>query len=451
MIDFKRLMEASFGEPTQKQLEFFMATNRYVAYGGARGGGKSWAVRYKATVLAMANPGIKILLIRRTLNELRENHINNLLLSYSVFPKSIRPKFIESKRTFIFANKSTIKLGYLDSDADVNQYQGQEYDVIFIDEATQITEKQFACLCVCLRGANDFVRRMYLTCNPGGVGHSWVKRLFVDRKFKADENPADYKFFRALVYDNKPLLAKDPDFLGSLNKLPSSLKDAWLFGKWDVFAGQYFNEWDDKVHVVPPFEVPKEWRKSIAIDYGLDMFAALFIAEDFCGNAYVYKEFLSPSLIVSAAAESILRESGENIISEVLAPRDLWNRRQESGLSAAEVFLRSGVPLIKAPSERVQGWLSVKERLNAKEGFIRVFSNCEQLIHCMEALTHDKNNPSDVSLNPHDITHAPDALRYWCARKRIAFRKETKKHSKDAFFVLEEEEINLNDYILGGF
>ncbi|MEZ4357398.1 MAG: phage terminase large subunit [Eubacteriales bacterium] len=450
MLGLKKLMDTSFGIPTMKQIKFFKAGNRYVAYGGARGGGKSWAVRYKATLLALANPGIKILLVRRTLNELRENHINNMLSCYSVFPKYIRPKYIDSKRIFIFSNRATIKLGYLSSEADLNQYQGQEYDVIFIDEATQITEKQFNCLCVCLRGANDLIKRMYLTCNPGGVGHSWVKRLFIDRKFKICEKPNDYTFLRARVFDNKPLLEKDPEFLGSLEKLPSALKDAWLYGRWDVFAGQYFSEWDDKVHVVKPFEIPKEWRRSVAIDYGLDMFAALFIAEDFSGNAYVYKEFLCPSLIVSAAAGSILKESGEETISEVLAARDLWNRRQESGMSAAEIFLKSGVPLIKAPSERVQGWLAVKEKLNAKEGFLRIFSSCEQLIHCMESLTYDKNNPSDVSVTPHDITHAPDALRYWCARKRLPPAGKEKKHLKDAFF-LSEEEVNLNNYILGGF
>ena len=90
--------------------------------------------------------------------------------------------FKESEKRFYFKNGSSIIFGYCATEGDVLQYQGQEYDVIFIDEATQFTEFQFSTLTACLRGANDFPKRMYLTCNPGGVGHAWVKRLFVDRE-----------------------------------------------------------------------------------------------------------------------------------------------------------------------------------------------------------------------------------------------------------------------------
>ena len=162
--------------PNPKQLEFFRARERFVAYGGARGGGKSWAIRQKARLLALRWPGIRILILRRSFPELQENHILPLLSDLRGLAQ-----YRASEKAFLFPGGSRIKFGYCDRERDVDQYQGQEYDVIFLDEATQFTEYQYITLTPCIRGANDFPKRMYLTCNPGGVGHMWVKRLFVDR------------------------------------------------------------------------------------------------------------------------------------------------------------------------------------------------------------------------------------------------------------------------------
>ena len=162
--------------PNEKQAEFLKARERFIAYGGARGGGKSWAVRKKAWLLAVNYAGIRILLLRRTFPELRENHILPLMSDL----KGIA-QYKESEKAFLFPNGSRVKLGYCDTEGDVLQYQGQEYDVIFMDEATQFSEYQFQTLTACLRGANGLPKRMYLTCNPGGVGHTWVKRQYIHR------------------------------------------------------------------------------------------------------------------------------------------------------------------------------------------------------------------------------------------------------------------------------
>lgn len=98
-------------------------------------------------------------------------------------------RYVDKTKEFQFPNGSIIKLGYCQSESDVLQYQGQEYDIIFLDEATQFTEYQFETLTACLRGANDFPKRMYLTCNPGGIGHEWVKRLFVSKRYRQNEKP----------------------------------------------------------------------------------------------------------------------------------------------------------------------------------------------------------------------------------------------------------------------
>ena len=158
--------------PNPKQIQFFKATARHIAYGGSRGGGKSWAARRKAVSLAINYDGLKILLMRRTFPELRENHILPLraqLYGYA--------KYKESDKSFEFPNGSRIKLGYCDNEADVYQYQGQEYDVIFLEEATNFTESQRDFIMTANRSTRtDFTPRMYYTANPGGVGHAWFKR-----------------------------------------------------------------------------------------------------------------------------------------------------------------------------------------------------------------------------------------------------------------------------------
>lgn len=195
-----------FGTPNPKQEAFFRAKNRFIAYGGARGGGKSWALRKKAMLLGCRYPGIRMLLIRRSFPELRENHIFPLIGELSGIAN-----YKADDKTFRFTNGSRLVLGYCANEHDVDQYQGQEYDIIFIDEATHFPERVFSVLTACLRGVNDFPKRMYLTCNPGGVGHAWVKRLFVDREYRATENPEDYAFIQARVYDNTALLKNGGD------------------------------------------------------------------------------------------------------------------------------------------------------------------------------------------------------------------------------------------------
>ncbi|MEG0229752.1 MAG: phage terminase large subunit, partial [Oscillospiraceae bacterium] len=190
------------------------------------------------------------MILRRTYGELRENHINPLKKEL----KDIA-NYKDSEKTFFFPNESVIIFGYCDDENDVLRYQGQEYDVIFIDEATQLTSFQYNSLCACLRGANDFPKRIYLTCNPGGVGHGWVKRLFIDKNYKKGELESDYKFIFASVYDNYALLKKDKGYINMLYNLPEKLKKAWLDGNWDVLSGQYFTEWDRSVHVIKPFKI----------------------------------------------------------------------------------------------------------------------------------------------------------------------------------------------------
>jgi len=410
--------------PFAQQQQFLKAKTRYVAYGGARGGGKSEAVRMKATLLCMNYAGIKVLILRKTFPELRENHISIMQLKLAGVAV-----YRDHDKSLTFPNGSRIKFGYCDSDADLSQYQGQEYDVVFMDEATHFTEHQFTVIDTSIRGANDFPKRFYLTCNPGGVGHAWVKRLFIDREYRGKENPDNYTFIRSTVYDNKPLLKKDPGYLDSLESLTGDLRRAWLEGDWDLCAGQFFAEFRREIHVCEPFEIPSWWRKYRAIDYGLDMAACLWMAVSDNGEIYVYHEFCEKNLIISEAAKYILEAEDLNCIT--YAPPDMWGRLQERGKTRAEIFHESGLSLTRAGNDRVQGWAVVREYLKplsspdgeGQTARLQIFSDCTELIRCLPLLVTDTKKMGDCLTQPHEITHITDALRYGLV-SRLSSSKE---------------------------
>ncbi len=404
------------GRPNPKQQEFFDARSRYIAYGGARGGGKSWALRRKLILMSLHYPNLRTMILRRSYPQLRENHILPLLSEIGAIAQ-----YSETAKTFLFPNGSRIRMGYCATERDVLQYQGQEYDIIAIDEATQLTEYQFQTLKACLRGVNDLPKRMYLTCNPGGVGHAWVKRLFVDRQFSAEEDPREYTFIPAKVYDNKILLEQDRAYVRQLQSLPETLKRAWLEGEWDLFEGQFFSEFRRDLHTITPFSIPDEWPRFVAIDYGFDQLAALWLAVATNGTLYVYREYCAPNLTLSQAAREVaMRSKGEEISYAVASP-DLWNRRQDSGRSGVEIMqAQEGMPpLLKADDRRIIGWRALREYLQLpSEGEetrtprLQIFTPCCELIRCLGALRFDTHRTEDASSTPHAVTHAPEALRY---------------------------------------
>lgn len=398
------------GKPSAKQAEFFGSRAKYTAYGGARGGGKSWALRRKLIAMCLRYRGLRCILIRRTFAELKANHLSQFLSEYGGFLE-----YSEAEKAFTLVNGSKIFFGYCSSDRDLLRYQGQEYDVIALDEATQLTERQFSALGACLRGANGYPKRMYLTCNPGGVGHGWVKRLFIDRDYRGCERAEDYRFIRALVTDNEVLMARDPDYVARLGSLPPKLRDAWLYGRWDIFEGQFFPEFDVARHVVGEDEVPYGLRYFIAFDYGFDMLAALLVGVS--GECvYVLREICQPNLTLGEAAARIVGGFGKFRPEYAVASPDLWNRRQDSGRSGFEIM--QGVagmpPMIAADDRRVAGWRVVREYLTPAEGGVglRICRGCGELIHSMSSLLFDRVRAEDAASEPHAITHAPEALRY---------------------------------------
>ncbi len=399
------------GIPNERQKLFFASRSRYTAYGGARGGGKSWALRRKLVGLCLRYPSIRCLLIRRSYAELKANHVRPLLNEYSGIIT-----YHAGEKLLSFPNGSSIALGHCATERDTLRYQGQEYDIIAIDEATQLSEQQFTVLKACLRGTKEIPRRMYLTCNPGGIGHAWVKRLFIDRNFRANESPNDYCFIPAQVYDNPVLLSADPTYVQQLETLPPKLREAWLYGRWDVFEGQFLPEFQQDIHVCAINHIPPNLQYFAAMDYGFDLLAVLLIGMDDKGNLFVQNEFCQSNLTLRAAAEAIVRLCDGKQVEYIVSPPDLWNRRQDSGKSGFELMQSvCGMPLMcRADNRRIPGWRVLREYLSPRPGApsLRISSICSVLIHSLSALLCDTNRPEDAAGEPHEITHAPEALRY---------------------------------------
>lgn len=446
------------GEANPKQALFYQSRTLYTAYGGARGGGKTHALRVKAVGGALRWPGIRILIIRRTYPELQSSHIEPIC---RMVPCSLAAYNV-SLRQMNFVNGSVIRFGHYNGTGSEMEYQGQEYDWIFMDEATQFTESEFRILGGCLRGANDIPKRFYLTCNPGGVGHRWVKRLFIDRRFKTDpedpensEKPEDYSFIFASVEDNTVLMERSPAYVQMLANLPERLRAAHRYGDWNALSGVYFDEFSIKRHVVDGFVIPENWRRYRAFDYGLDMLACFWIAVDEAGRCYVYRELCMPGLIVRKAAGKILESTlpGE-FIEATFAPPDMWSALKESGKTIAETFALAGVPLVKVPNNRVQGHLQIKEMLadmaDGRPGLV-FFKGCKRVVEDMQVIQADEENPNDCAREPHDVTHTVDGLRYFCISRVLPGRKIEEAVEDDEAEVESYEEFMCGGEIPNGY
>lgn len=420
------------GDPQPAQIPFFEARARHIGYGGARGGGKSWAMRRKFVLLALKYANLNLLLLRRTLPELEGNHIQPLMKELYGYAK-----YNQSKHLFTFPNGSTIKCGYCDTESDTLQFQGQEYQVIGMEEATHFTEKQRQDLLMCNRGVREdgFTPRMYYTFNPGGVGHNWVKRLFIDRDYTEEEDSGDYVFFQARVYDNPALMKYDPGYVKQLETLPPERRRAMLDGDWDVLEGQYFEEFRRSRHVCEPFEIPKEWRRFRSMDWGYnDPCSVLWYAVAPDGRLYVYDEIYQNKTLAKDIARLIKEKTGFDRVAYTAGSPDMWQKRgiksELSGESVAEEFIKCGVPVIKADNNRIPGWQRVRYYLSdAPDGepWVQIFSNCKNLIRTFPLATYDKNDHEDIGDDVED--HALESFRYGLMSRPTPNRIVQKKNN----------------------
>lgn len=429
-------------KPSEPQNAFLRAKTKYVGYGGARGGGKSWAVQTKAKLLCLKFAGIKCLIVRRTFAELEGNHINTLradLLGIA--------RYNSQEKMLRFANGSIIKFMFCARDADLQKLQGQEYDVIFLDEATQLSEYQMKSIAACLRGVNTFPKRMYFTCNPGGQGHGYIKRVFIDRKFNENEDPDDYVFISAKVKDNYALMKTNPDYVKQLEALPPKLREAWLDGNWNIFEGQFFEEFKDDpshyidrrwTHVIEPFDIPLDWKIYRSYDYGYAKpFSVGWWAVDYEGTLYRILELYGCTKNPNEGVKWDVYKQAEKVHEietqhPMLAGRKItggpadpaiWDGQR--GDSIADVFAKQRIYWDKGDHARIAGWMQMHYRFSFDDNGIPsmyIFKNCEAFIRTIPLMVYDETNVEDLDTDLED--HVADEARYMCMSRPIKPKKK---------------------------
>lgn len=287
--------------PYPKQYTFHTSDAQECVYGGARGGGKSKALTMDAVLYAVKYPKSKVYLFRKTFDELESNLIDEL---FKVIPEKNKENphgmftYDKTKHTATFTNGSRIYFRYISNKEDAKKYQGREMDYCGVDELTQHAAETIQMLLSSLRSPLGYPPKFRGTCNPGGIGHYWTKKRYVDsttygKKIITDDSTGGkIQFIQAFVTDNITIMENDKAYVERLKNLPPELRKAWLFGDWEIFEDQVFSEFRLDIHTCDPFDIPAHWRRWRSCDNGYsDPFAFLWYAVDEEGTIHVYREY----------------------------------------------------------------------------------------------------------------------------------------------------------------
>jgi len=392
-------------QPKQRLLVDTVETTPITFYGGAKGGGKSKGLQLLMLLRRFKYPKSSGVIFRKTYPELEANHIRPL---FQAFPE-LRPYYQEAKKLLTLPNVSELQFCHLNNEADIALYQGREFHDLAIDEAGQWTESAFRTLLGSNRSSRpDIKPRCILTGNPGGIGHGWLKRIFIERRFNERERPGDYAFIQALVDDNAALMENDPDYVRRLDSEPNeALRKAYRLGDWNIFAGQFFQEISKDIHFIPAFPIPPHWNRFAAYDYGYNHPAAFgWFANDEDGNTYLYRELVKANVRVDLFAKELNEYPDTTQCYPIVAGHDCWTQKsvlRDDALppTIAEQFQTHGIYLKKAVIDRIQGaaqvrdYLAWQKRPGSKPRFY-IFDTCPVTFDALSRMIHDPDKAEDV-------------------------------------------------------
>ena len=439
-FDVDLAQEVVFKPNPGPQTEFLSSSEREVLYGGAAGGGKSYAM-LADPLHGLNNPNFSGLLVRHTTEELREL----IQKSQELYPRAIPGiKWSERKSQWTSPQGGRLWMSYLDKDTDVTRYQGQTFNWIGFDELTQWSSPYaWDYMRSRLRSAHSKDLGLYMrgTTNPGGNGHSWVKKMFIDPapantpywatsvetgetiRYPAGHSRAGDPLFKrrfipASLFDN-PYLAEGGDYEAMLLSLPEHQKKQLLEGNWDVNEGAAFPEFNRAIHVVKDFKIPSSWTRFRACDYGYGSYSGVvWFAVSPSEQLIVYRELYCSKVTATDLADMILNaEAEDGTIRYGVLDSSLWHNRGDTGPSLAEQMNMKGCrwrPSDRSRGSRVSGKNEIHRRLQVdeftEEPRLVFMASCTNTIAQIPSIPLDKRNPEDVDTNAED--HLYDALRY---------------------------------------
>lgn len=435
--------------PTPLQESFIDSTAKFTLFGGARGGGKTFAVIIDWLIHSEAyGRNARGIVFRRELVEL-----DDFLEEAKDILEAAGHQWMEAKKQFKSPEGAILRCRYLDNDKDAGKYQGHQYTRVYVEEIGNFpNEAPIKKLAATLRSKHGIPCRFKATANPGGVGHSWVKMRYVDpapahTPFSRDGGKTFSVYIPAKLTDNPHLLENDPDYIEMIRQSGSDeLVRAWLDGDWDVVIGQYFTEFRRERHVIPTLPLPASWTvryRSMdwgsARPYSVHWFAVANGEQiEDCpihvprGSLVIYRELYgwngTPNQGLRQTAQHVGeivrgKESEDARIIDAngdLSKVDPATFATNGGPSIAEELARGGAWFERADNRRtikggaLAGWDQIRKRLKGEDVHPRIFfmDCCVHLIRTIGTVPADPDNLDDVDTDSED--HAVDSCRYGC-------------------------------------
>lgn len=459
--------------PTAKQRLFHASKSNEILYGGAAGGGKSYAICWDASMRCLKYPGTSAYLFRRTYPELEQTLIKTMRM---IVPETLG-KYYASNHEMQFVNGSVARFAHLSDESDVIKYQGAEIQWLYFDELTHFSESMYNYIKTRLRAPKRLGVHPCVRCasNPGGPGHGWVKARFVDstdigthtvikdteitgRDGQKKTMKSVCEYIPATVYDNPHI---DELYIAELEQKPDKLRDALLLGKWDAFEGQAFPEFTNDpehykdglhTHVIDPFDIPLHWTRYVSFDHGFSRpfsFGAWAVDPD--GRAYRYKELygckkgeaniglmLTPGEIAAKLADWLEPEFREGIHVTGIADPAIWDESRGTSVEEQIRKVFSGVTFRKGDNTRMPGKMQVHERLRFDEDgrpMMYIFSNCTDFIRTIPTLCYDEHKVEDIDTAGED--HIYDETRYFLMSRPLAPKIVAPKPKRKAWNPLD--------------
>jgi hypothetical protein len=468
-----------------KQAQAFTTDATEVLYGGAAGGGKSYYLRAAAIAWCASVPGIQVYLFRRTLPDLRDNHLRGPTSFFVLLADGLkdgRVKYRAQENEFEFQNGAILHLCYCDSENDVEKYRGAEIHVLMMDELTHFSEYQYRFLRSRVRTAGlkipeDVKRRLpriEAASNPGSIGHAWVKRTFITPKpanelwkTPPEEGGMLRQFIPARLSDNPHLTKDDPQYADRLRGLGSdNLVRAMLDGDWNIIAGAAFEKLRLDTHCLEPFVPPKDWLRFGSLDWGSARpfsYGMWAVANDPYevggikiprGAIVRYAEWYgwngkpNEGLRMEApeVARGILKREDGISFAYRIADSSMW--KVDSGPSIAETFNKFGCtlrPAPKGPGSRHNGYVEVRNRIAGNEDGPMLFAtkNCHAgFWRTMPDLVMDEHQYGLQSeqIDTDQEDHCSDEVMYACTSRPWLRHVEEKKRPPERWLKFEEKE-----------